>query len=274
MEFIQLVGLMGQAPDEPQLRQHLVDAGITRQPRPPEGEDSAYVQFAEQGYEMRFDVEADDNTRMLLRAITAFPKGGGAYKQFAGKLPLDIAPGESRDQLLARLGSPAIRNAHNFLGVRRRWFEYTPPPTWCSRPRGFRTEWTPLAFPRERAMLVVWPALPRDAVGDGDVALGAVIGTHPSAAVIDHAPIGVTGSASGLRGKACHVVRKTADGPAIHTHGVVLVDERYVYPLRLELSDGAQREHAHILDEVVRTVVPVPRPQVVATDVPAGIWNE
>jgi len=110
MEFIQLVDLMGQAPDEPKLRQHLVDAGITQQPRPPEGEDSAYAQFAEQGYEMRFDVDPDDNTRMFLRAITAFPKGGGAYKPFTGKLPLDMAPGESRAQLLTRLGPPAIRN--------------------------------------------------------------------------------------------------------------------------------------------------------------------
>lgn len=167
----------------------------------------------------------------------------------------------------------AISDRH-FLGVRRRWFEYTPPPTWRSRPRGFRTEWSPLAFPRERAMLVVWPALPRDAVGDEDVALGGVIGAHPSAAVIDAAPVGVTASGSGLMGKARHVVRKTADGTALHTYGVVLVDERYVYPLRLEVSDDAQREHAQVLDEVLRTVVPVPKPQVVARDVPTGIWNE
>jgi hypothetical protein len=110
MEFIQLVGLMGKTLDDPQLRQHLLDAGIRQQPRPPKDEDSAFVQFGEQGYEMRFEIDPADNTQVVLKTITAFLKGDSTHKPFAGKLPLDISAGETRDQLLARLGKPAIRN--------------------------------------------------------------------------------------------------------------------------------------------------------------------
>jgi hypothetical protein len=107
---MQLVGLLGQTVDHPQVRQYLVDAGITRQPRPAEDEDSAYVQFADQGYEIQFEVDSADNTQMVLRTITAFLNGDATHKTFVGKLPLDIASGESRDKLVARLGKPLVRN--------------------------------------------------------------------------------------------------------------------------------------------------------------------
>ena len=110
MTFFQLVGLMGQTLDHPQLRQHFADAGITRQPRPPEDEDSAYVQFQDQGYEMRFEADATDKTKVVLKTITAFPNGDETHKPFVGNLPLEIATGESRDQLVSRLGRPVIRN--------------------------------------------------------------------------------------------------------------------------------------------------------------------
>lgn len=46
------------------------------------------------------------------------------------------------------------------LGVRRRRFLYEPPPGWQPLVRGFITEWIPPRFPRDHAVLTIYPATP------------------------------------------------------------------------------------------------------------------
>lgn len=163
----------------------------------------------------------------------------------------------------------------HFLGIRRRWFEYTPPEGWRSRPRGFATEWTPPGFPREQALLVVWPALPSAGIGGVEGAFDGLFGTQGDAvATLDHADPATMAAASGLTGHEWHLVRSAGKSSGLHTHAVALVDERYVYPMRLELSEGAQRAHHQVLHQVARTIVPVPKPVASGETVTAGIWND
>ena len=100
---------MGQPPDQPRLLEHLKAAGITRQPQPDAGEDMAYVQFSQQGYEMRFD-RTSDGLGLFLRSITAYPSGDATHQPFAGELPQGIQAGDVRADLHAKLGLPAFHN--------------------------------------------------------------------------------------------------------------------------------------------------------------------
>jgi hypothetical protein len=110
MTFVQLIELLGQIADHPQISKHLVEAGITWQPRPAPDEDSAYVQFKDQGYEMRFEADPADGTRVVLVTLTSFLNGDETHVPFVGELPLGISALESRSHLVARLGTPAVRN--------------------------------------------------------------------------------------------------------------------------------------------------------------------
>lgn len=109
MEFMDLINFMGQSPDVPELRQHLASAGVTRQPQPEPGEDMAYVQFAEQGYEMRFDRVAD-GPGTFLRSISAYPAGKATHRPFTGTLPAGLTADASRQQVHERLGPPVVSN--------------------------------------------------------------------------------------------------------------------------------------------------------------------
>jgi hypothetical protein len=110
MELIDLIDALGEPLDHPKVKQHFREEKITKQPRAEEDEGMAYVQFPGKGYEMRFDADPGAGPQLFLSSMTAYPQGDAGHKPFTGKLPLDIAPGDTRDTLLARLGAPAFHN--------------------------------------------------------------------------------------------------------------------------------------------------------------------
>lgn len=109
MKFIELVGHMGQPPDQADLLAHFRSLAITRQPRPDEGEDTAYVQFVQEGYEMRFD-RVPNQLGLQLRSITAYPAGDATHAKFEAELPQNIQASDLREQVHAKLGAPAFHN--------------------------------------------------------------------------------------------------------------------------------------------------------------------
>ena len=109
MDFIELVELLGQDLEHPAIIGHFRESNITEQPKPEVGEPMAYVQFPEQGYEMRFDLRPG-GVQLFLSSLTAYPNGDATYKPFRGALPLGIQGDDTQQSLRDRLGTPAIHN--------------------------------------------------------------------------------------------------------------------------------------------------------------------
>ena len=132
----------------------------------------------------------------------------------------------------------------HFLGVRRRWFEYMAPTGWQARRRSFMAEWFPPDYPNDRAMIVVWPALPKRVISaEAFVAQFAATSTLPSSIE----------TASNYQLSA-HLLM--IDGE-LRTRLVVLEDDRYIYPLRL---DAASREHDLRFETCIASIRPIPAP--------------
>lgn len=143
-----------------------------------------------------------------------------------------------------------VRGDAHFAGERRRWFEHDCPEGWQARARGFHAEWYPIDFPREFAIIHVWPALPATRVGVGLTADGwREMGRDPAVAIAsDH----------GLSGALQSSIGEADGGRRTRRVLAVLEDTRYVYPLRLEttvLDDGA---HMESFRRLIRSVRPVP----------------
>ena len=109
MEFMELIEFMGEGPEHPALLAHFKQANITKQPRPDAGVYMAYVQFADQGYEMRFDLKPD-GMQLFLSHIAAFPHGDPTHKPYVGKLPGDIQKNDTQESLAVKLGAPVMHN--------------------------------------------------------------------------------------------------------------------------------------------------------------------
>lgn len=146
-------------------------------------------------------------------------------------------------------------------GVRRRPFVHVPPPAWIARARGFITDWRPPGA--EDVALTVWPAIPRlegeDAVGvaDGMLAQDTAVGF-----VLDYrGQPDPFASAHGLNGKCWEVAGRFGAQPRVFHDVVVFEDPRYLYPLRLECRDPAQRADARqAMFAVARSAQPIPEP--------------
>jgi hypothetical protein len=119
MDFAQLITHLGEAPESPALAAHFLEAKVTKQPRPAVGEDTAYVQFPAQGYEMRFDL-APDGGSMFLSSITAYVTADATHERFSGDLPLGISLQDRREDLIRRLGQPDFHNKIFFTDLWRR----------------------------------------------------------------------------------------------------------------------------------------------------------
>ena len=137
------------------------------------------------------------------------------------------------------------------LGVRRRRFRHDAPRGWRARTRGFAT--TVYQAPGFPALIDVSPAVPWHSGSRGAEALleaaggaGVVIERRRPAEAVRTAG-GLTGS---IRDLTC-----VQGSERYHRRVASLVDEQYLYCLRLDSKDGAGRE---IFDEVVRSVEPIP----------------
>lgn len=110
MEFMDLIDVLGEPLDHPKLKQHFRDEKITKQPRPAEDDNMAYVQFPAKGYELRFDLKPGGGPQLLLTSMTAYPQGDATHSAMRARLPFDIVSTDDRAALMARLGPPAFHN--------------------------------------------------------------------------------------------------------------------------------------------------------------------
>jgi hypothetical protein len=147
---------------------------------------------------------------------------------------LVVAP--DRSELLESTARRLQQGLSLALGVRRRWFGYTPPVGWTAVPNGLITRWYPPEYPREQTELVVLPAEPSGL--DGDAVIGEMARGTES----------VVEAQQGLSGRYWSYNRH---------HVAVFVAAPYVYSLRMA-TDTAERQA--VFEQVVRSVMPVPAP--------------
>jgi hypothetical protein len=141
---------------------------------------------------------------------------------------------------------------------RRRPFLYTPPPGWQGYRIGFATRYLPPDFPRRYAMLTVFAAKPAELTPPllqdrqlFEEVTGELERDPPQ-------PDRKVSSAAGLGGNLTRVSGRLPGGPAVFIDQVVLLDTRFVYPLRLESRAPLLEEHRAIFSDVVRSVQPLP----------------
>ena len=136
------------------------------------------------------------------------------------------------------------------LGVRRRCFVYAPPPGWHAiRPTALHVKWLPVDYPRDRAALDVYPALP---VPDGERSFAeAFVRLHAHGAEVDACdPVSTPWLSGGMW--------RVPSGE-LEQHVVVLEDDRYIYPVVLELP-ADRRDELETLRRVIDSIEPLPRP--------------
>jgi hypothetical protein len=163
------------------------------------------------------------------------------------------------DGAMTQLVRDLIVRDQQVLGLRRRPFEYTPPPGWQPLARELAVEWHPPEFPNDRTVLKVHPAYPHagGSMATTPQAIARMYGDHgidvqeqqPPRAILN--PAGLAGAAHALRvlPRNERVMQKEI---------VVLHDTRHRYVLELS-SCVAERwaEHRATLHAVVDSVIPI-----------------
>lgn len=152
------------------------------------------------------------------------------------------------------------------LGIRRRRFFFTPPSGWHSQADGLIVRFYPPAYPKESAVVTVWPAQPLASAGLGwheQVLRGVLHPTEPDAdAELGDGPHRLT-SSHGLAGLWSRV-RVTAPGGQRRRRTVATFQDRlYGYALTCESPESVAAERQHqVLLAVANSVQPIPGAQV------------
>jgi hypothetical protein len=141
-----------------------------------------------------------------------------------------------------------------FLGSRPRRTLYDRPRGWHGVANGSITDWYPPTYPTVNAVLRVWPAMPRERVGEDwwRLALGVERGFVPP-----RAPTKI-GSDHGLRGESFSLNHTPSDEPPVWRDVAVLRDGIYGYLLRLDQIGSASDDLRNVLMTMVRTTRPIP----------------
>jgi hypothetical protein len=217
------------------VREHRAPAGfVATRMHPPER-----LVTAEGEYGAFVVVEGRIGERPVDR-VFAFVFGDDCYARLAG---LCLEP-SARERFRATVRALACADAH-MLGARRRRFLYAPPPGWQGVLDGFVATWCPTSQPG-RTRILVGAAAPA-APGLRDDLVRAALGGPPPAARA------VPGRLAGLR----WTVRRPDGGARTF---VLLEDERYLYPLRLESELLALDAH-ETFARVIGSVEPLPAPR-------------
>jgi hypothetical protein len=138
------------------------------------------------------------------------------------------------------------------LGEKRhRRFWYSPPPGWQAVARGLVTDWFPLDHPLNPATIKVLPARPLDAMFHIDTFVRDDTFGDVKVDEITHTPLAL----AALKGT---LARATAGERVFLT--AALEDRRYVYVLRLKTTIDRLVVDEAILQDMLRSCVPVPRP--------------
>lgn len=145
-----------------------------------------------------------------------------------------------------------VRSDAYLLGPRPRRAHYARPPGWHAVARGLLTELYPPEAPRDRAVLTVWPALPRARARD---AWQRAVFQLERGFSVERELTRELVTAQKLEGH-----RYRLAGDVTQRDVVVLRDATYVYPFRLEVVQGSPRaaEHAEVLMRMVDSCRPLP----------------
>lgn len=152
--------------------------------------------------------------------------------------------------------------------LRRRRFEYAPPPGWRAYPRGLATEWFPPGYPNRAGFLSVFAARPLQETAATELdrvlhemswfAFAKTRGDGPFELATD----------PGLTGQLWRLAGQFGSGPPTAFEIAVLRDARFSYTTRLESHDPDDRERFAAL---VRSIRPLPAP-VRPRETPFGHW--
>jgi hypothetical protein len=179
--------------------------------------------------------------------------------------------GYTRDRSLEvrELVRELAQRDNHALGIRRRRFEYEPPPGWQPLPRGLSTAWIPADYPDHDTRVLVYPANPtalvgRAAFGEAHAQLEA------SGWVVIDAMAPRSGTTRGtLVFEAQDLVCRRHGVTRLH-RVVVARDSVYQYPLELYSARNNDEDRA-VLDAVLDSIKPFAAP---ITNTPAlgGYW--
>jgi hypothetical protein len=179
--------------------------------------------------------------------VTSAPALFGAYRQMVRRLAHGYGLGEGSDRW-------------------RRTF-YEPPEGWPGVALGHATMWIAPACPMDHAVLTVFHARPArpTAAGQQERLLfqQPVVWLSPG----DPEPV--------ENGHGMPAERRTSiatvEGRALALTELVLADDRYLYPMTLEVEADKQAHYLQTLLDVARSVRPLPRLQAGASH---AIWTE
>jgi hypothetical protein len=151
--------------------------------------------------------------------------------------------------------------------LRRRRYEYAPPPDWRAYPRGLIAEWYPPGFPDEHGLITVFPTRAgRDTPAsqlDRILHEASWFGFERQA-MLESSEVTTT---DGMPGQRWVVVGRFPAGRPLRHEIVVFHDRRFLYPLRLETGAQGPPGHLDVFAALVRSVqrVPVPADDQAAT---------
>ena len=178
---------------------------------------------------------------------------GDDFYALTSAVCLDPARGPATTALVREL---VLGDSH-VLGVRRRRYEYAPPPGWQALARGFVTDWLPPGAPADSTTLAIYPASPT-ALSSGATIRMMVRAAEQDAALVRQDPIVSLRTAAGLAGAAVEITLRDAAGELVK-YLAALHDARYLYPLEAtarRLDDFAP--HRPTFADVIETIRPVP----------------
>jgi len=174
------------------------------------------------------------------------------------------------DRFAATVRALVETDAH-VLGVRRRRCVYRPPKGWHGLNRGsfFHAQWYPPEFPKDASEMVIYPAWPTLPEGAAD-AVNRMVGLQmrPGSGLTLEEVQGPeeVKAESGLTGVHWQLVVRR--GPEIRfTRDLfVLEDGRFIYPLHVDSFEAQRQRNRALLEEVMRSVQPIPTPGSAPTD--------
>lgn len=161
------------------------------------------------------------------------------------------------------LARELTRHTRLLLGIRRRRFVYAPPSGWHAIANVLTTNWYPPDYPGNHARLIAFPASPRNKPPERILAMH-MEAERQAGVVID----AVTGpetatSRHGLTGVRWYIDTRSPAFERMLQVLAVFEDNRYTYPLRLDLANTASAAHAEdarvgVFDRVCDSVEPIP----------------
>ena len=162
---------------------------------------------------------------------------------------------------LAALLRELVRHDVHALGIRRRRYEYEPPPGYQPVRQALTVEWIPPDYPHNATTIIVYPANPRVGYAAADPTRVARELEQLGYAVHGEASAVPVTSAGGLAGIVQHIEFDGRGEAPGRRSTALLTDERYVYPV--ELTCRSPQRWADVgaaFLRLVQSIQPLPGP--------------